>query len=111
MHRMHEPLQFFTRSARSLAAGLLALALGVQVVAADDDGERAALAGIVHELEALEPLIREAQSQSRPDARIRLRYDWLRQDLSRIRRGIRAHIDVPRAEPRSFPPLRGDYRR
>lgn len=93
-----------------LAALLLAAALGLQPVLADEDAERAALAGIVHELEGLEPLIREAEAQARPDARIRMRYDWLRRDLARIRRGVRDHIDAPRSEPRTFPPLRGDYR-
>ena len=75
------------------------------------DGERAALARIVHELQAIEPLITEATSQANPDARIRFQYDWLRQDLHRIRIGIQEHIDTPRSEPRAFPPLRGDYRR
>ena len=78
---------------------------------ADTDAEREALAHLTHEIEALEPLIRTAQSRSNPDARIRFRYDWLRQDLARMRLGIEEHIDAPRAEPRTFPPLRGDYRR
>jgi len=78
---------------------------------ADADAEREALARIAHELEALEPRLREAASQASPDARIRFRYDWLRQDLSRVRLGIEEHINAPRAEPRTFPPLRGDYRR
>jgi RAQPRD family integrative conjugative element protein len=78
---------------------------------ADADAEREALARVVHELETLEPLIRTAQSQANPDARVRFRYDWLRQDLARVRLGVQEHIDAPRAEPRSFPPLRGDYRR
>ena len=77
----------------------------------DSDGEREALARLTHEIEALEPLIRSAESQANPDARVRFRYDWLRQDLARVRLGIQEHIDVPRAEPRTFPPLRGDYRR
>jgi RAQPRD family integrative conjugative element protein len=51
-----------------------------------------------------------AESQALPDTRIRFRYDWLRQDLHRIRDGIQDHIDAPRSEPRRFPPLRGDYR-
>ena len=42
---------------------------------------------------------------------MRFRYDWLRQDLQRLRLGIQEHINAPRAQPRSFPPLRGDYRR
>ncbi len=30
--------------------------------------------------------------------------------LEHIRAGIQEHIDAPRNEPRTFPPLRGDYR-
>ena len=94
-----------------LVSGLLATALPVQFAIADADGERAALARITHELQAIEPLIAEAASQANPDARIRFQYDWLRQDLRTIQQGIQAHIDAPRSEPRNFPPLRGDYRR
>lgn len=78
---------------------------------ADPDAERAVLARLVHELEALEPLLTEAEAQAHPDARIQFRYDWLRQDLAQVRLGIEAHLNAPRAEPRAFPPLRGDYRR
>jgi len=93
-----------------LAAFVGLLVLG-NVALADPDAEREALARLSHEIEALEPLIRSAQSQANPDARVRFRYDWLRQDLARVRLGIQEHIDAPRAEPRTFPPLRGDYRR
>jgi len=110
MRFMHNTGKTSMRIAHVLIAGLLSTALPTQFAVADTDGERAALARIAHELEALEPLIREAEAQANPDARIRLRYDWLRQDLSRIRQGIQEHIDVPRAEPRTVPPLRGDYR-
>ena len=99
------------RITQRLVLGLLAASLPVQFAIADADGERAALARIVHELQTVEPLITEAASQAIPDARIRFQYDWLRQDLERIQRGIQEHIDAPRSEPRSFPPLRGDYRR
>lgn len=78
---------------------------------ADSDGERAALARLMHELTVLEPLLREAQSQADPDTRIHFRYDWLLADLTRVRSGIQEHIDSPRAEPRTVTPLRGDYRR
>lgn len=93
-----------------LIAGFLGTALLIQSVLADADAEREVLARIAHELDALEALIRKAESQAEPDARIHFRYDWLRQDLSRIQQGIQDHIDAPRAEPRTFPPLRGDYR-
>jgi RAQPRD family integrative conjugative element protein len=99
------------RITQLLALGLLAIASPVQFAVADEDGEQVALARIHHELQAIEPLIAEAASQANPDARIRFQYDWLRQDLERIRQGIKAHIGAPRSEPRTFPPLRGDYRR
>ena len=99
------------RITQLLVSGLLATVVPVQFAAADADGERAALARIDHELQVIEPLITEAASQANPDARIRFQYDCFRQDLDRIRRGIDEHINAPRAEPRTFPPLRGDYRR
>ncbi len=94
-----------------LTAVLLGILLPLHQAVADADGEREALARIIHELESLEPLIREAASQANPDTRIRFQYDWLRQDLDRIRLGVQSHIDTPRSDPRTFPPLHGDYRR
>ncbi len=96
---------------RLLIIGLIGTALPVQFAAADADGEREMLARIAHEIEAIGPLIGQAESQANPDARIRFQYDWLFLDLERIRLGIQEHIDAPRSEPRTFPPLRGDYRR
>ncbi len=89
----------------------LAASLPVQFARADADGERAVLARIAHELQVIGPMINEATSQANPDARIKFNYNWLQQDLDRIRLGIQAHIDAPRSAPRTFPPLRGDYRR
>ncbi len=94
-----------------LLVGLLGTLLPVHCTFADADGERALLARIVHELQTIEPLVTEAAAQADPDARVRFQYDWLRQDLDRVRLGIEAHMNAPRAQPRSFPPLRGDYRR
>ena len=88
------------------------LIIGLAITpAAFADAEREALAKIIHELNTLESLIKRAQANADQDSRIRFRYDWLRQDLKQIRDGIQSHIDSPRAQPRSFPPLRGDYRR
>ena len=78
---------------------------------ADADAEREALTRIVHELQAVESLITQAQAQADNDARVRFQYDWLRHDVNLMKDGIQAHIDAPRAQPRAFPPLRGDYRR
>ena len=94
-----------------LLAGMIAAVIPLHPASADAEGEREALARVIHELQALEPLLRQGEAQANPDVRVRFRYDWLRQDLQRMCLGIQEHIDAPRAEPRSFPPLRGDYRR
>ena len=94
-----------------LSSLLIIGSLTPPVVFADADAERDALARIIHELKALELLIKQAEANADQDARVRFRYDWLRQDLKQIKDGIQSHIDSPRAQPRSFPPLRGDYRR
>lgn len=78
---------------------------------ADADGEREILARLVNEINALEPLIAEAEAQAPPEVRVKFQYLWLRQDLAKVRSGMQEHLDAPRAEPRSLPPLRGDYRR
>ena len=64
---------------------------------ADAEAEREALAKIIHA-----KFIEEG---------VRFRFHWLRQDLKQVRDGVQSHIDAPRAQPRSFTPLRGDYRR
>ena len=90
-----------------LILGLLA----APAVCADADAEREALARIIHELNALEVLIKQAEANADQDSRIRFCYGWLRQDLRQVKDGVQSHIDAPRAQPRSFPPMRGDYRR
>ena len=107
---MHGQVQKYKRAAWQAAIVGMALLTGSTQALADPDAEREALARLTHEIEALAPLIATAESQASPETRIRFRYDWLRQDLERIRTGIQEHIDAPRNEPRTFPPLRGDYR-
>ena len=91
-------------------ATLLALTFTVPGALADAETERALLARLLHELKLLEPLIASSEAEADPDARIHFQYDWLRQDLERVRAGIQAHLDAPRNTPRPVPPLRGDYR-
>ena len=110
MRFMHGPNKSTIRACWWAAVAALVSLLSVSSAIADADAEREALARLIHEIEALAPLLETAESQASPDTRIRFRYDWLRQDLERIRAGIQEHIDAPRAEPRTFPPLRGDYR-
>ena len=99
------------RTIYSLAIGILGFLMPIHSSIADAEGEREVLARISHEIQAIRPLIDQAASQANSDARIQFQYDWLRQDLVRISHGIQEHIDTPRSEPRTFPPLRGDYRR
>ncbi len=95
-----------------MAATMAWLLCTPQVHAEDlNPPESELLARIVHELEALEPLIAEAESAAIPEARIRFRYDWLRRDLARVRGGLETHLEAALDEPHSFAPLRGDYRR
>ena len=95
---------------RFATASLLVLALIVPGALADADAERAMLARLLQELTLLEPLIMRSEAEADPDTRIHFQYDWLRQDLDRVRAGIQAHLDAPRNTPRPVPPLRGDYR-
>ena len=92
-----------------LAAALSLLAV-VGGARADADAEREVLARLSHEIAALAPLIDEAEAQTDQDARVRFHYDWLRQDLDRVRLGIAEHLSAPRNQPREIEPLRGDYR-
>jgi RAQPRD family integrative conjugative element protein len=86
-----------------------ALALPAAAALADGDGERAALARLVGEIDQLAPLIREAESQSSPQDRVRFGYAWLREDIGKVREGINAHLHRPRTEPQAVAPLRGGY--
>ena len=95
----------------SMAASLFGALLLSSNVFAEAHDEHESLARLVHELDALEPLIHTAETQADLDARIKFQYDWLRQDLARIRLGLEEHLNAPQAEPRRFPPIRGDYRR
>jgi RAQPRD family integrative conjugative element protein len=79
-------------------------------VLANPDVESGALAQLVHELDALQPILKRAEQHTNQDARVRFNYTWLRDDLERIRSGIRAHLVRPRQQPRTISPLKGDYR-
>ena len=90
------------------AMAILASSLAGQVQA---DTEREYLMRLTQEIDALAPLIDAAEENADKSRRIRFRYDWLRRDLARIREGLLEHATADQAEPRRYPPLRGDYRR
>jgi RAQPRD family integrative conjugative element protein len=78
---------------------------------ADAESESQALTRVLHELDLLEPLLAEAEAAADPDARVHFRYDWLKNDLARVRAGIEEHVDALEAITLPVIPLRGDYRR
>ncbi len=67
-----------------------------QSAMASPDAERHALEQLIHELDALQPVIEHAQHNTDLDARIRFHYNWLRADIEFIRSGIQNHLTQPR---------------
>lgn len=76
---------------------------------ADTEAENATLARIVHELDALQPLINQAQSERPRYARVRFNYDKLRADINKIKQGIQQQLSNAPIEPHIVQPIAGDY--
>ena len=83
----------------------------VSATHADAFAEKETLARLVNEILALEPLIREAERRRSPGSSVKFQYNTLRGDRAKIRHGIEAYINQSSYRPRSFKPLKGDYRR
>lgn len=98
-----------TRARVATCALLASLAVLPCLVRADQDSEREALIRISYELQRLQAQIAEASKQAPTGERVRFRYDWLARDLTLVRQGVDEHLDAPQ-QPRTVPPLRGDYR-
>ncbi|WP_038036451.1 RAQPRD family integrative conjugative element protein [Thioalkalivibrio sp. ALE20] len=94
-----------------LTAIAAALAMTPVTALADRDAEREVLSRLLHEIQALDALVTEAEAHANPDERVRFEYDWLRHDLDRVKSGIREHLREPQTAPRRVEPLTGDYRR
>jgi RAQPRD family integrative conjugative element protein len=91
---------------------LLSLLLCQDVVADEAvTAEHQALLKVDRHLAELVTLIEAAEQSADPDARIRFRYDWLRRDIAKVRKGVQAHIHRPLAEKLANAELHGDYRR
>jgi RAQPRD family integrative conjugative element protein len=92
-----------------IIAGLLVLAL-YSLPSFASTSEAETLAKIDHELNALDVLVQQAKAQADQTQRITFDYRALEADLDLIKQGIRRHVMSPRTQPRSYPPLKGDYR-
>ena len=88
---------------------LLVAVLSVPVYAVTDQ-ERSALQRLNTELEAITKIIDEAQQAANPHDRKLVDYQCLRADLQKIQQGIVDAASTMRREPRSLPPIDGDYR-
>ncbi len=101
------------RERRKVGIGLLGVALAVAIpntpAYATTSLENADLALVVQQLQAVYPLIAEAQKQADPNARTQFHYDWLREDLNTVIAGVNQKLQPLPVEPRSVKPIKGDY--
>lgn len=74
------------------------------------DPERAALSRLRLELESMSTIVDEAEQQAIPHDRESVRYQRLRDDLEKVLQGVDDAKNAERREPRSLPPIDGDYR-
>ena len=73
------------------------------------DQERSELQRLYTELEATTAIIDVAEKAANPEDRRKISYAELRKDLAKIRQGLRDAINSERREPRSLPPVQGQY--
>ena len=74
------------------------------------DQERSVLQRLNTELETIAEIIDEAEQAINTHDRRLVDYQRLRSDLQKIQQGILDTVNAERREPRSLPPVDGDYR-
>lgn len=67
------------------------------------------LARISHILDASYPIIEDAKKQADPNQRLKFHYEWLKEDIQSIQKGIAQKIKQDRIEPRVITPLKTKY--
>lgn len=78
----------------------------------DTTQEPACLAGLIRQLDLIERLAEDSARLPRDDtSRYHFDYIRFRDDVQRMRQGIRNHLSPQRAQPRDPLPLSADYRR
>jgi len=95
---------------RTPVISTLILALLSAPTYAITDQERSVLQRLNAELGTITNIINEAQQAANQRDRRQLDYQRLSDDLQKIQQGILDAINAERREPRSLPPVDGDYR-
>lgn len=97
---------------RSAAVLLVVLRLSIQpVLAGDSATEHTQLAALIRQLDMLDRLAEHSERLPKQDAsRYHFDYARLREDIERVRSGIRDYLTPQRAQPRDPTTLIGDYR-
>ncbi len=89
------------------------LAINVMLIStasfADSVQESTDLARISNILNAVYPIIDDAQKESPKNTRVKFRYDWLKKDIQAIQAGIAEKINMSKVEPRVVQPLKTQY--
>jgi len=102
-HRRHWPEQ---------RIALCLLLLPALSFSSETGSEPDRLAALLRQLDVIERLTEDSARLPRDDtSRYHFDYARFRDDLQRMRQGIRDHLSPQRAQPRDPLPLQGDYRR
>lgn len=109
---MTTPCNLTSEWQRTACAALACLLLGsTPVIAADSSPEREHLAALSRQLDLLDRLAEHSERLPKQDAsRYHFDYARLREDIERVRSGIRDYLTPQRAQPRDPATLIGDYR-
>jgi len=97
----------------AIAVLLAVSALTIEpVLAGDDATEHAQLAALIRQLDMIDRLAEHSASlPHQVGSRYHFDYAHLREDVERVRQGIRDYLVPQRAQPRDPVDLLGDYRR
>jgi RAQPRD family integrative conjugative element protein len=96
--------------ALACAVPLLAVA-GLSPAFADEAPERERLAALLRQLDLIDRLAEgAAEAASQGESRYRFDYLRLKDDIERVRAGVKDYLAPPRAQPRDLAPLSGEYR-
>lgn len=97
---------------RAIAVLLTVSVLSVEpVLAGDGANEQAQLAALIRQLDMIDRLTEHSANLPHPHGnRYHFDYTRLREDIERVRQGIRDYLVPQRAQPRDPVELLGDYR-